>query len=64
MTQVIFILSFISKALEFSSVNLTSIYENSESNGFKNITFSDEISNNWVNDLLRTNVYKTLDFSW
>ena len=64
MTQVIFILSCISKALKFSSVNLTSIYENSESNGFKNITFSDEISNNWVNDLLRTNVYKTLDFSW
>ena len=60
----IFISSCISKALKFWSVNLTSIYENSESNGFKNITFSGEISNNWVNDLLRTNVYKTLDFSW
>ena len=35
-----------------------SIYENSESNVFKNISFLGEISNNLPNDLLGTNVYK------
>ena len=35
-----------------------SIYENSESNVFKNINFLGEISNNLPNDLLGTNVYK------
>ena len=56
----IFILSSISGESEFWSVNHTSTYENSESNVFKNINFSDEISNNWPKDLLGTNVYKAL----
>ena len=43
----IFILPFISRELELWSINHTSIYENSESNDFKNIKFSGEISNNW-----------------
>ena len=60
----IFILSSISRTLEFLSVKYTSIYESSESNVIKNITFSGEISNNWLNDLLGTNVYKTPDFYW
>ena len=59
-----FILSSISKRLEIWSVNHTSIYKNSESNVFKNIKFSGEISNNWPNDLLGTNVYKTLQVRW
>ena len=59
-----FILSFISSGLKFWSVNHTSIYENSESNVFKNIIFLGVISNNWANDLLGTNVYKTLEFFW
>ena len=58
----IFILSFISGGLECWSVNHTSIYQNSESNVFKNIKFSGEISNNWPIDLLGTNEYKTLEF--
>ena len=56
-----FILSSITSGLEFWSVNYTSIYENSESKVFKNITFLGEISNNWPNDLLGINVYKTLN---
>ena len=56
----ILILSSISRGLEFWSVNGTSIYEKFEANVFKNIRFSGEISNNWPNDLLGTNVYKTL----
>ena len=59
-----FILSSISSGLEFWSVNHKSIYENSESKDFKNITFFGEISNNWPNDLLGTNVYKTLQVRW
>ena len=59
-----FILSSISSGLEFWSINNTSIYENPESKVFKNINFSGEISNNWPNDYLGTNVYKTLDFCW
>ena len=55
-----FILSSISSGLEFWSANHISIYENSESKGFKNVNFLGEISNNWPNDLLGTNVYKTL----
>ena len=54
-----FILSSISSSLEFSSVNHTSIYENSESNIFKNIKFLGEIFNNWLNDVFGTNVCKT-----
>ena len=41
-----FILSSISKVLEFSSVNHTSIHENSELNVFKNIKLFGEISSN------------------
>ena len=56
-----FNLSSISSGLEFRLVNHTSIYENSELKVFKNITFLREISNNSPNDLLRTNVHKTLE---
>ena len=59
--KVMFILSSISSALEFLLVNHTSIYENSELNVFKNITFLDELSNNGPKDLLKINVYKTLE---
>ena len=55
------ILSSISKGLEFRSVNHTSIYENSELNYFKNTNFFGEISSNWPNGLLGTNVYKTFE---
>ena len=41
-----FILSSISQGLESSSVNHTSVYENSESKAFKNIILFDEISSN------------------
>ena len=61
-TKVIFNLSSICRGLEFGSVNHTSIYENSESKVFKNKKFSGEISHNSLNDLLGTNVYKTLEF--
>ena len=54
-----FILSSISEGLEFWSVNHTLIYENCESR-----VFISEISNNWPNDLLGTDVYKTLEFFW
>ena len=57
-------LSSIYGRLEFWSVNHTSINENSESNVFKNIKLSGEISNNWPKDLLGTDVYKTLEFWW
>ena len=60
----VFILSSISRGLEFWSVNDTSIYENPESNVFENIWFLCEIYNNWLKDLLGTNIYKTLEFSW
>ena len=52
----------ISRDLEFWPLKHTSIYENSESKVFKNITFLGEISNNSSNDLLVTDVYKTLEF--
>ena len=54
-----FILSSISKELEFWSVN-----QNSESNVFENIKLLAEISKNWSNDLLGTNVYKSVGFCW
>ena len=57
----IFILSSISSGLEFWSINHTSMYENSWSKVFKNIKFLGRICNNWPNDLLGTNVYKTLE---
>ena len=56
-----FILSSISSDSEFWSVNHTLVYENSDSKVFK---FLGEISNNWPNDLLGTNVYKTLEKFW
>ena len=59
-----FILSFISSGLEIWLVNHTSLFENSESKIFKNMTFSGEISDNWPNDLLGTNVYNSLESCW
>ena len=58
----IFILFSFSGRSKFWSVTHTSIYENSESNFLQNIKFSGEVSNNWLKDLLGTNVYKTLEF--
>ena len=58
-----FILSSISSGLEIWSINHTSIYENSESKDFKNIRFLDEISNNWLNDLLETKVTRLLNIA-
>ena len=60
----IFSFSSISSGLEFWSVYHGSICENSESNVFKDIKFLGEMFNNWPNDLLGTNVYKTLEFCW
>ena len=59
-----FILSSISGCLEFSSVSQTSIYERSELKVFKIIKFFGEIISNYANDLLRTNVCKTLESCW
>ena len=56
-----FILSSISRGLEFRSVNHTSIYENSELKVFENMKLMGEISNNLPNDLLGKNVYKALE---
>ena len=53
------ILSSISSGLEFWSENQTYI-KIANQKLFKNIKFIGEISNNWSNDLLETNVYKTL----
>ena len=60
----ILISSSITRGLQFWLANDTSIYENSELNIFKNIRFSGKISNNWPNDLVETNVYKTIEFYW
>ena len=57
-----FIVSSISSGLDIWLVNHTSIYENSQSNVFKNIKFLGKISNSWPNNLLGTNVYKILEF--
>ena len=59
-----FILSSISCSLAFWSVNHTSKYKNSELNAFKNLKFLGEISNKWPNNLLGTNVYKTVESCW
>ena len=56
----LFILFSISRGLENWLVNHTSIYENSELNVFTSIKFLRDISNNWPNDLLEIQVYKTL----
>ena len=58
------ILSSFSSRLEFWSVNYTSIYKNSESKVLQNVEYLGEISNNWQNDLLGTNAFKTLQFCW
>ena len=59
------ILSYISRGVGFWSVNHTSMYENSKSNFvFNNVKFSGDISSNWPNNLLETNVYKTFEFCW
>ena len=59
-----FILSSIYSNLELWSVNQSSIDEDSELKVFENIKRLSELSNNWRNDLLRTNVYKTLESCW
>ena len=59
-----FILSPISRGLEFWCINRSSKYENSELKVQKNINFLGRISNNWASDLLKTNVHKTLEFRW
>ena len=59
-----FILSSVSSGLEFWSLNHTSVYENSGLKVSKNIKSMGEISSNWPNDLLKTNVYKTLESYW
>ena len=59
-----FILSSISRGLEFWSINHTSIYEKSESKVFKNIKCLAEIYYNWPIDSLGSNVYKILEFCW
>ena len=52
-----FIQFSIISGLEFWLVNHTPIYQ--KSNIFKNIELLGEISNNWPNNLLGTNVQKT-----
>ena len=59
-----FVLSSISSGLKLWSVNHTSIYENFDSKVFQNLIFLGEISDNWPNDLLETNIYKTAEFCW
>ena len=59
-----FILSSTSRCLEFWLANHNSIYGNYEIKVFKNIKFLDEISNDWQNDLLGINIYKTLSSCW
>ena len=56
-----FILSYISSGLEFWSVSHTSINENFELKIFKNFKLFGEISNNWPNGLVQTNVCKAFD---
>ena len=58
-----FILSFVSRGLEFWSVKHTSIYENPELKVFKNI-FLYEIPSNWQISLLGTNLHKSLESCW
>ena len=60
MTKVIFVLSSICSGLEFRSVDHSSIYENTELKVFLKIKYLDEISNDWPNDLLGTNIYTRL----
>ena len=61
MTKMMFILSSILSCLEFWSVNHTSIYGNSKFTVLfaSELNFFGEISSNWLNDLLVTDVHKT-----
>ena len=59
-----FILSSTSSGLAFSSVNHTSMYENSGLKVFKYIGFLRDISNNWPNYFFGTNLCKTLESHW
>ena len=52
-----FTLSSISSGAEFWLANHTSIYKDSELKVSKNIKFLGEISNNWPNYLLGTNIW-------
>ena len=56
-----FTFSSISRSLEFWSVNYTSMYGDSWV-FFKVKKYLGEISNNWPDHLLGTNVYNTLEF--
>ena len=58
------ILYSIDSSLEFWSVNFTWLYKSSESEGFKKIKVSVEISNNWTNNLLAINACKLLKLCW
>ena len=60
MTKVKFLLSSISSGWLFWSVNHTSIPKNSEVNVFKKIKFIGTLSNELLNGLLGTNIYKLL----
>ena len=60
-----FILSFTSNGLKCLSVSNTSINKNPDLKVFKNTKFVvGEISNNWPNNLLETNVYKAPECCW
>ena len=50
--------------MKYWLLNRTSVYENSELSVLKNMIFGGEISNNWLNDLLGTNVCKTSESCW
>ena len=63
-TRVKFILSFISNDWLFWFANHTSIAWNSELNVFRKIWLFGEIFNRLPNDLLGTNLYKTLESCW
>ena len=59
-----FIFTSISSGLEFWSVNHTSRSENYELTVFENKKPSGEMSSNWPNYLLGTNLYQTLESCW
>ena len=60
-----FILSSLYSGLKFWSVNHTSISGNLNQKCLKKyIKFLGEMSNNWPNNLLGANVYKTLEACW
>ena len=61
MTKKMCLLCYFAIVSEFWSVKLTSMYENSEWKVFKNIKISEEVCNNWQNNLLAINVFKTLE---